>query len=128
MLNALTNMNDPLPEFALHRALLDDARSTVTDALQQLGGGVDLDELVVVVVEPRLAAQIGRRRIDVKVLDAVLPKVSDPTLRAVLRRRPAPGFVRVVLFAGTERVALTMRVRPGMEIVDASSASAPAHI
>lgn len=111
MQRTVIDLNDPPPQFAGHRALLDEARELVVEALRRLGPGVSLDDVVVVVTEPEFAAESGRACIAVRSLDAVLAKVRDPNRRADLQTPPATGFVRVVLFTRGDLAVLAMRVR-----------------
>ena len=106
------NLNDPPPEFAYHRALLDDARELVMEALWRLGPGVELDDVVVIVKEPELAAERGEPRVSVRSLERVLRKVLDPDRRADLQKVPESGSVRVALFTRRDLALLAMCVRP----------------
>lgn len=106
------NLNDPPPEFAYQRALFSEARELVMEALRRLGHGVELDDVVVVVREPEVAAERGVPRVSAKSLDAMLARMRDPNQRADLQKDPAPGFVRVALFMRRDLALLTMRVRP----------------
>jgi hypothetical protein len=72
MQRSTVNLNDPPPEFDYHRALLAAARELVMEALRRLGPGVELDDIVVVVKEPELAAERGENRVSARSLEAVL--------------------------------------------------------
>lgn len=112
MQRSTVNLNDPPPRFARHRALLDEARELVVEALRRLGPDVELDDVVVVVKEPALAAERGETRVSARSLDAVLAKMCAPNRRADLQKAPPSGFVRVALFTRRDFALLTMRVRP----------------
>lgn len=111
------DLNAPPPQFARHHALLDEARELVMEALRRLGPGVELDDVVVVVKEPTLAAERGEPRVSARSVTTVLAKMRDPIRRADLRKAPAPGFVRVALFTHRDLSLLTMRVHPADTVV-----------
>lgn len=52
MQRSTVNLNAPPPQFARRQALL-------VEALRRLGPGVELDDVVIVVKEPELAAERG---------------------------------------------------------------------
>lgn len=112
MQHRMVDLNTPPPSFAHHHALLDDAREIVTETLRRLDPVIALDDIVFLVMEPKLAAERGQDHVSVRLLERVLPKVSDPKRRADLQKVPAPGFVRVALFAHRDIAYLSMRVRP----------------
>lgn len=73
--------------------------------------GLSLDEIVIVAAEPSMAAKVNMPPVSLSLLDAVLNSVTDPDKRRALMVQPAPGFVRVAVFAGRDHMLLTMRVR-----------------
>lgn len=117
MPDATINMNAPPSEFTRHRALLDDARERITDCLRRDGRNIDLDEWVVVVIEPDLAREASKPTIKFQPYRAVVEKFRNPRQRADLQKQPAPGFVRVALFTRGDLALLTMRVRPDVIIL-----------
>lgn len=116
MQRSTVNMNAPPPQFAHHQALLVEARELVIEALRRLDHGVALDDIVVVVMEPKLASERGQTRVSARVLDNVLAKVRDPNRRADLEKVPPAGFVRVALLTRRDLALLSMRVRPAVAI------------
>ncbi len=116
MQRSTVNLNAPSPLFVRHQALLVKARELVMEALRRLDRGVELDDVVVVVMEPELAAERGATRVSARSLDALLAKMRDPNQRADLRKVPSPGFVRVALLTRRDLALLSMRVRPSVAI------------
>ena len=70
MPDALINMDDPPAELHAHKALLDHAREVMIASQPVLAAkGLSLDELVVVAVEPELAAITGRPVVSIELRD-----------------------------------------------------------
>lgn len=111
MPDAFINMDAPPAALHTHAALLDHARNVMIAFQPVLAAkGLSLDELVVVAVEPEIAAATGRPVVSIELRDAVLPRITHPERRAFVAAPVPPGQMRVVVFTWSAALTLTMDV------------------
>lgn len=127
MPDAIVDMNAPPAALHDHAVLLDHARDLMIAFQPVLAAkGLSPDELVVVAVDPDIAAASGRPVVTIELCEALLRKMTHPEWRAFVAAPVPPGMMRVVVVTRSATLTLTMNVTtPPTSVIDVPPFRAP---